>query len=322
MEKTVVRVRWFDVLTIVALSLAVLSTGPRSAEADDKAISADGKVYLAAASADAATKQSKADKSRAKKLDAKLNPWPNQNGFISPTFNGPWRFRFGLNGWLPTAVQLHIDDKLGSESVTLGTDFLLGNIKFVWPVDLQVRKGSFGAYWHTYGFIIRGDNVPVGKKGDITWDIGGFHMDVGLSFELGKWTLGEGPNVAGIKVTVEPIIGVRAWYEPLKINLTRLGREVDFDFSSYVPLIGLRSYWDLDEHWNLYIAGDYGGFGVMDNRQTWQGAILLGYKWRTSRLGWNLQGGFRAMRIFDLQKTQADVRQDAMGPNIYLSIDF
>jgi len=28
------------------------------------------------------------------------------------------------------------------------------------------------------------------------------------------------------------------------------------------------------------------------------------------------------MRIFDLQKPDADIRQDAMGPNIYLSIDF
>ncbi len=89
MEETMVRVRWFDVLAIVALSLAVLATGPRSAEADDKAVGADSAVFLAAAApSDGAAKQSKADESRAR-LDAKLNPWPNQHGFISPTFNGP-----------------------------------------------------------------------------------------------------------------------------------------------------------------------------------------------------------------------------------------
>jgi hypothetical protein len=321
MKETMVRACWYDVFAIVALSLAVLATNPRSAEADDKALGTDGKVYLAAASTDAAAKPDKADESGAK-LDAKLNPWPNQHGFISPTFNGPWRFRAALNAFLPTSVQIHIDDPLGNESITLGTDFLLGNIKFAIPLDFQVRKGSFGLYWHTYGFKIDGGNVPVGRKGDLTYDITGFWMDVGLSYELGKWTIGEGPDVAGIKVTVEPIIGARLWYEPLVVNLSHTGKELDADFTSYVPMIGLRTYWDLDEHWNLYIAGDYGGFGVMDNRQTWQGVILAGYRWRTSRHGWNVQGGFRALRTFDYQFKEADVRQDVMGPNVYLSIDF
>ena len=318
----IMRVRWFDVLAIVALSLAVLATGPRSAEADDKALGVESKFMLAAAApADEAAKPAKTDESRAN-LDAKLNPWPNQNGFISPTFNGPWRFRIGLNGWLPTSVKITVNDKVGTVSDTLGTDFILGNLKFIWPIDLQVRKGSFGAFWHTYGFIVRGEARPVGTRATIDWDVGGFLMDVGLSYELGKWTLGEGPNVQGIKLTVEPFIGARLFHEPVKITLTRLGRELDEDFSTYVPIIGLRTYWDLDEHWNLNIAGDYGGFGVGDNRQTWRGAILLGYRWRTSRLGWNLQGGYHALRTWDFQRPNADLTQDMMGPNIYLAIDF
>ena len=32
--------------------------------------------------------------------------------------------------------------------------------------------------------------------------------------------------------------------------------------------------------------------------------------------------GFRGKRFFDFQKTDADIRQDALGPNIILSIDF
>jgi hypothetical protein len=275
----------------------------------------------AGAPSDTASKPNKDDESR-KKLDAKLNPWPNQNGLISPTFNGPWRFRVGLNAFLPTSVKVTIDDGAARESTTLGADWILGNLKFIWPIDLEVRKGSFGAYWHTYGAIIRGGNVQVGRRGSIDWDIGGFRMDVGLSFEMGKWIIGEGADVSEVKVTVEPIIGVRSVYMPLKIDLTRLGREVDFDFSSYVPMFGLRTYWDLDEHWNLLIQGDYGGFGVMDNRQTWQGIARVGYRWRKWGVGWNLQGGFRAIRLFDLQKTNADVRQDFMGPNVYLSMDF
>jgi hypothetical protein len=308
------------IMTLAGLVI-LLATGPRSVLADDKALGTDGKVFLAAAApAEGAAKQSKADESRAK-LDAKLNPWPNQNGFISPTFDGAWRFRFALNGWLPTSLKIKVDDGDVNQSTTVGTDFILGNLKFIVPIDLAVRKGSFGAYMNTLAFKI-GGSTQVGIVANIDWDVSAFLMDIGLSYELGKWIIGEGPNVSGIKLTVEPIIGARLLYQPANITLTRLGRSAGFDFTSFVPMFGLRTYWDLTEHWNLFIQGDYGGFGVMDNRQTWQGVILLGYRWRTSRMGWNLQGGFRGKRYFDFQKPDADIRQDALGPNIILSIDF
>ena len=314
------RIRYFDLVAVAALSIAVLVNVPHPVEANDKSVGTDGKVYLAAASADNASKQSKADGSRSR-LVAKLNPWPNQNGLISPTFDGAWRFRFTLNGWVPTALTITLDDGTEKSSTTVGTDFILGNLKFLLPIDLSVRKGSFGTYMNTLAFKI-GGSTTVGGVARIDWDVAAFLMDVGISYELGKWTLFEGPNVSGIKLTVEPIIGARLLYQPIDINLTRLGRSANFDFTSYVPMFGLRTYWDLTEHWNLFIQGDYGGFGVMDNRQTWQGVILLGYRWRTSRMGWNVQGGFRAMRVFDFQETQADTRQDLMGPNILLTIDF
>ena len=308
------------IMTLAGLAI-LLATGPRSVLADDKALGTDGKVFLAAAApAEGAAKQRKADESRAK-LDSKLNPWPNQDGFISPTLDGPWRFRAALNGWVPTHFKITIDDGAETSSTTLGADFILGNLKFLVPIDLSVRKGSFGVFLNTLVFKI-GDSTAVGRIARIDWDLASFLMDVGLSYELGKWTLGEGPEVSKVKVTVEPIIGARLVYQPTNINLTRLGREVGFDLSSYVPIIGLRTYWDLTEHWNFFMQADYGGFGVDDTRQTWQAVILLGYRWRTSRVGWNLQGGFRAMRIFDLQKTDADIRQDALGPSIILSIDF
>ncbi len=66
----------------------------------------------------------------------------------------------------------------------MGADFILGNLKFIVPIDLQVRKGSFGLYWHTQGLKIDG-STPVGGRGTITWDISGFLMDIGLSYELG-----------------------------------------------------------------------------------------------------------------------------------------
>ncbi len=156
-----VRVSWFGVLAVAGLSLVLLATAPRSVLADDKALGAESGVYLAAAApAEGAAEPGKADESRAK-MSAKLDPWPNKDGFIAPTLDGPWRYRFALNGWVPTSVKITIDDKSESESTTLGADFILGNLKFIVPIDLQVRKGSFGLYWHTQGLKIDG-STPVG----------------------------------------------------------------------------------------------------------------------------------------------------------------
>jgi hypothetical protein len=106
------------------------------------------------------------------------------------------------------------------------------------------------------------------------------------------------------------------------VEITLRGRKIDDDFSSYVPIIGLRNTWDLTEHWNLKFEGDYGGFGVDDNEQTWQAVGLLGYRWAGCGVHWNLQAGYRAMRLFKLDKPDATFTQDLRGPNIVLSAEF
>ncbi len=310
------RVPWFDVFALAVLGLLLLATAPRSAEADDKALGADGTVSLAAAApAEGAAEPSKADESRAK-MPTKQEPWPNQDGFIAPTFDGPWRFRFALNAWLPTVVPVTVDGK--KENVYLG--FILRHLDFYMPPEFYVRKGSFGVYWKTLGFILKG-STQVGPA-KIKWDDSGFLMDVGLSYELGRWALGEGPNAP--KLTVESTVGARLFYDPVGVSLIaeHFGRSTEVDLSSYVPVIGINTFWDLTEHWNLQISADYGGFGVDDNRQTWQGVTLIGYRWRGFGVGWNIQAGWRAMRIFDLQKKGIDVQMDGTGPNAVFSIEF
>ena len=269
----------------------------------------------AAAPAKGAAEPGKADESRAK-MPTKQDPWPNQNGFISPTLDGPWRFRAALNAWLPTVVPVTVD---GTKK-NIYTGWLLRHLDFYMPIDIEVRKGSFGVYWHTLGFILKG-STQVGPA-KIKWNDSGFLMDVGLSYEIGRWALGEGPNAP--KVTVEPTVGVRLFYDPVGVSLLleHFGLSSVIDLSSYVPVIGIRTFWDLTEHWNLMIAGDYGGFGVDDNRQTWQGVALIGYRWRGFGVGWNLQAGWRSMRIFELQKKGVDVRMDGTGPNVVFSIEF
>ena len=87
-------------------------------------------------------------------------------------------------------------------------------------------------------------------------------------------------------------------------------------------MIGLRNTWDLTKHWNLKFEGDYGGFGVDNNEQTWQAVGLAGYRWAGWGVHWNFQVGYRAMRLFKLDKGHATFTQDMRGVNIILGVEF
>lgn len=120
-----------------------------------------------------------------------------ESGFIAPTLQGPWRLRFSLHGWLPNEIPVCVDGGLGLPCKTLGLDFIFGNLGYVIPTDLEVRKGVFGAYWHMLAFRFVGSE-EVGP-GNLEWEDAGYLMDVGLSYELAHWRLG--PRW---RVTVEP----------------------------------------------------------------------------------------------------------------------
>jgi opacity protein-like surface antigen len=62
-------------------------------------------------------------------------------------------------------------------------------------------------------------------------------------------------------------------------------------------VIGLRAFVDLTEQWNLRFDGDYGGFGVDDNHETWNLRGLAGYRFRGWGVGWNIQAGYRVSSV-------------------------
>ena len=108
----------------------------------------------------------------------------------------------------------------------------------------------------------------------------------------------------------------------LPIDITVLGAKVDEDLSSQVPVIGMRAFVDVTKNWNLEFIGDYGGFGVDDNHQTYQGAAYLGYRWEGYGVHWNLQVGYRAMRLFELKQAATDISMDARGASIVFGVEF
>ena len=207
-------------------------------------------------------------------------------GWLGPTFEGPWRFRIALNGWLPNEILVTVDTGDSRETVEEDLGWLITNMEYYFPVDFEVRKGPFGVYVHGFFFKVDGAQHVIGDL-ELNWDDTISLIDAGLSYELGRWPLTGDP--AGPAVTVEPFVGARIMRDPLTIDLGRLGAAGDL--SSTVPTVGLRTHWDLTEHWNLRVEGDYGGFGVDDNHQTWQAVGLIGYRLPGFGAHWNLQVG-------------------------------
>lgn len=247
-----------------------------------------------------------------------VHPVPNPSGFMTPTLEGPWQFRAALNGWLPTTLKLYTDTpRGGSNSITEDADWLIDNLDYIVPIEGEIRKGSFGVYANLLVFGLDG-NTQSGDVG-LEWDDAGFLLDVGLSYQLGHWALGKGASL-----TIEPFAGARLLYDPVDVTIDvgPLEDPETLDISNYVPIIGLRTFWDLNKHWNLRIEGSYGGFGVDDNHETWDFLGVIGYRFRGWGVGWNMQAGWRALRLLDLQKDTADLKIDATGPIVIIACEF
>ncbi len=86
------------------------------------------------------------------------------------------------------------------------------------------------------------------------------------------------------------------------------------------PIVGLRVGAELDNHWQLALRGDVGGFGV-GSEFSWQTIALLGYQWHMK--GWNLSAylGFRALSQ-DYENGGFEWDMIAYGPFLGVAFEF
>jgi hypothetical protein len=249
-----------------------------------------------------------------------LNPnRPAPDGFLAPTLAGDWRFRIAAAPWMPNVAEITASTAAGGGSVRNDLAWLLKSMYFYLPLDFEVRKGNFGLLYKNFLIFLQ-PNEPVEIIGPITldFDMKLMMFDVGITYDVGRWRLWDSPNA--FELTLEPYFGVRIIHIP--IDITVLGSSVDEDLGSQVPVLGLRAFIDLTKSWNLEFIGDYGGWGVDNNHQTWQGAAYLGYRWPGLGAHWNLQAGYRAMRFFEMRQEATDIALDVRGAQITFGVEF
>lgn len=247
---------------------------------------------------------------------------PDPDGFMAPTLEGPWRKSISLSLWAPTSVTFKTDNGESKETINKNLGWLLDVIDYEVPLEVEFRKGSFGVYAHLLAFKIS-DTIEQGHL-KLNYDDEGYLLDAGISYELGHWALGSGENPSVL--TLEPFAGIRHLHDPVDVTIRfepiGVGREKTIDLSYTSPVIGLRAFVDLNEQWNLRFDGDYGGFGVDDNHENWNLRGLVGYRFPGWGIGWNIQAGYRSMRVMGLQESAADVRIDIHGPVALISAEF
>ena len=320
------RVPWFDVFALAVLGLLLLATAPRSAEADDKALGAESKVWLAAAAPqEGAVEPGKTDAPRTK-MSAKRDPWPNQDGFIAPTLDGPWRFTAAMYGWLPEIpLELNLGRVHATGLIDLGT--ILDDLQFTAMLDFEVRKGPFGAYFAPIVIFLEDTETVPGalRSHKVTIDDFAFLADFGLSYEVGRWHLGKKPDSPA--VAVEPFVGARWLIDDVKIKikpggpLRPGGDTLSPEIAFIAPVIGLRTFWDLTERWNVRIEGDYGGFDVDHLEKTWNALGIVGYRFRpTKSLAINVFAGYRYLYV--QYKKIAKLKVSIRGPLIGVALEF
>jgi hypothetical protein len=249
-----------------------------------------------------------------------VHPVPDPDGFMAPTLEGPWRKNISLSLWAPTRVTFESDNGESKETIHKNLGWLLDVIDYEVPLEVEFRKGSFGVYAHLLAFKIS-DTIESGHL-SLEYDDAGYLLDAGISYELGHWALGSGESPPVL--TLEPFAGIRHLHDPVDVTVrfesTGVKETIDISYTS--PVIGLRAFVDLTEQWNLRFDGDYGGFGIDDNHETWNLRGLVGYRFRGRGVGWNIQAGYRSTRVMGLQKSAADVRIDLRGPIALISVEF
>ena len=98
------------------------------------------------------------------------------------------------------------------------------------------------------------------------------------------------------------------------------GYTLDPVSNTAAPILGLRGFLDIDDHWNISLHGDGGGWGVDDVKVTLQAEFLAGYRWHFDRRDFNLMVGYKALGVDSENELDTDLILH--GPVLKLGFEF
>ena len=128
---------------------------------------------------------------------------------------------------------------------------------------------------------------------------------------------------------MEPFVGARWLIDEIKIKLrpggpfSQASRTFRPEVKFIAPVVGVRTFWDITEHWNLRAEGDYGGFDTDHLKETWNILGRVGYRFKprkSKNLTINFFAGYRY--LYARYKKVAELEIAVKGPLIGVAFEF
>jgi hypothetical protein len=202
------------------------------------------------------------------------------------------------------------------QDVSIGFGEVWEQLHFSFMLDAEVKKGKFGVLTDlVYAYLWnRQQQGPQTFESDIHLVI----FDFGAYYEALSMDLGSGPKAPRLRL--QPFFGGRYVYLDVPTTILPAGRFRHPTSNTVAPILGLRAFLDINDHWNMSFHGDGGGWGVDDLDLTWQAELLAGYRWHFSRLDFNLLVGYKGLGWQAINELSTDFV--IHGPVLKLGFEF
>ena len=233
-----------------------------------------------------------------------------------------WKFYAGLYGWfLFINGPIEVQDE--SFPIDVNFDNIWTQLHMAAFLEGEVQKGDFGFFTDlTWGRLWQRDEdafLNLNTKTDLDLVL----LDFGLYWEALKYELGSGP--LPVRLRLQPYFGGRYMFMGAEIELRGLpnDRVLNPALNTVAPVLGLRSFVDFDQHWNLLFSADGGGFGVDSMESTWLAELQGGYRFRYKSWDLNLMAGYKAVGL-NVASDKKDIAGDFIfhGPVLRIGGEF
>lgn len=226
-----------------------------------------------------------------------------------------WRFTVAPYAWFPFIVGTNTFNDQGN-NISIKFSQLWNQLHMALFLDAEVQKGKFGLLTDLF-YSYLWNRTQAGLQ-TYESDIRLVIFDFALFYEVWSMELGSGPKPS--KLRLQPFFGGRYIYASVPTTVRPAGYRLDPVSNIAAPILGLRGYLDIDDHWNMSLYGDGGGWGVDDMKLTWQAEFLAGYRWHFDWTDFNLMVGYKALAVDSENELDTDVILH--GPVLKLGFEF